>query len=164
MRGSGGGLGRRSKWSRWGGGRLCEQTQSVKMEVRPRVLKGEPVPFGCSVNSADLCDPWYPFVTHVTASVDGGASVPVAAPLNGGAKWQPLSGSLPLPKLGRHEVAIKLRVEFWSVDTGRSADEFYVPQDAKKALIHAYDVTRTAMVEITDEPSQVVRCVPDPGA
>lgn len=135
-------------------GRLCEQTQTVRLDVQPHVPRGEPVPFVCSVSSADLCDTWYPFITAVWASIDSGPFVSVAAALKGGARWQPVPGSVPAAGVGRHEVAIKLHVEFWSVAPSPSLDGLYVPKDARKDLMHAYDVTRTATVEVTDPPSR----------
>lgn len=133
-------------------GRLCEQTQTVRLDLKPKVLRGEPVPFVCSVSSADLCDAWYPFVTGVSASIDGGPFVAVAGNPKGGARWQPVPGSIPVSALGRHEVAIKLHVEFWSVVPSPSLDGFYLAMDARKALMHAYEVTRTATVEVIDPP------------
>ena len=49
------------------------------------------------------------------------------------AKWQPVIGSLPVAGLGRHEVAVKLHVEFWSVAAHPPGDQFYVSKEAKRS-------------------------------
>jgi hypothetical protein len=113
-----------------------------------------------------LCDGWYVFVTSVSASIDGGAfaRVATAGTLDGGARWQPVVGTVPLADVGPHEVAVKLHVEFWSVEVPVALEDVSVPGEAKKALMHACDVTRTAKVQVTDKPGQVVRRVADAGA